>query len=120
MRRLFILGFIFLVGCSALNLTHYKCTQVLIIIYNEKGIFEESQFFLGNLRKSNLPIYKGTIVDLKYLGHPPQRMGCDTNLDWGFYQIWYGSQLIVGEGYGNTVYVRNINFLPLKKGGEIE
>ncbi len=115
MKKLLLLGFIFLIGCSVLNPVPYRCTQVLVIIYNEKGVFEEAQFYLGNLRKSPIPIYKGTIEDLKYLGHPPQRTGCDTKLDWGFYQVWYGSQLVVGEGYGNTIYCRNINFLPLAK-----
>ncbi len=106
---------IFLTGCAVFNVSHYKCTQVLVIIYNQEGIFEEAQFFIGNLRKSYFPIYKGTVGDLKYLGSPPQRTRCDTDLDWGFYQVWYGSQLVVGEGYGNTVYVRNINFLPLAR-----
>ena len=108
---LLLLLFLSLIGCAS----HYKCAQVLVIIYNQDGVLDEAQFFIGNLRKSYLPIYKGTIADLKYLGIPPQRTGCDTDLDWGFYQVWYGSQLVVGEGYGNTVYVRNINFLPLER-----
>ena len=117
MKKYLLFALIFLVGCSISNLrpTHYKCVQVLVIIYDYGGVFEESQFFIGNLRKSGIPIYKGTVGNLMYLGPPPQKTGCDTELDWGFYQVWYGSQLVIGEGYGNTVYVRNINFLPLEK-----
>jgi hypothetical protein len=104
-----------------------NCVQVLIIIYDSKGIFEEANFYIGELKKSYLPIYKGTVHNLELIGHPPQittqtipKELCKNPiiLDWGFYQIWYGSQLVVGEGYGNTIYVRNINFLPLKKGGK--
>jgi hypothetical protein len=92
-----------------------NCVQVLIIIYNSHGIFEEVQFFLGVLRKSYLPIYKGTACDLEYMGNPPLSALCvnPVKLKWGFYQVWYGSQLVVGEGYGDTIYIRNINFLPL-------
>ena len=132
MKKLLILSMILLFGCCAQSAGIFSsekplnqkenCVQVLIIIYDYKGIFEGGQFFIGNLKKSAIPIYKGTVHDLKLIGHPPQittqmipKQLCENliKLDWGFYQVWYGSQLVVGEGYGNTVYVRNINFLPL-------
>ncbi len=115
MKKLLLLGFIFLIGCSALNPVPYKCTQVLVIIYNEKGVFEEANCYVGELKKSPIPIYKGTVHNLELIGRAPMISLYKkfVDLDWGFYQVWYGSQLIIGEGYGNTIYCRNINFLPL-------
>ena len=93
----------------------------IIPLLEQKDI---EKIIMGELKKSVIPIYKGTVHDLKLIGHPPQMTTQDIpkrlcenpiNLGWGFYQIWYGSQLIVGEGYGNTIYCRNINFLPLAK-----
>lgn len=102
-----VLSFFILMGCAHSN----KCVQVLEIQYDEKGIFQEACFYIGNLVNSPLPIYKGTVLDLKRIGHPPQKFLCfgPVNLKWGFYKVWMpDGRYMTGEGYGSTIYIRSI------------
>ena len=106
--RLFLvaMSLFILMGC-----THYKCVQVLEIQYDDKGIFQEAMFYIGNLGPPIL-LFSGVVDDLNKVGCPPQKMLCldPVNLKSGFYRVYMpDGRYMAGEGYGSTIYIRSIH-----------